>query len=646
MLETMISNPLEYPPELRYPPPLGIFSCRFHHMKRRLSPKLLAGFLVLAATGMLARNSTSAAAQKLDATLPSTGSVQPDFRIATDGTSVVYRSDRDQDEKYELYRVAITGGYPIKLSGPLSSAGDVSTWQMNADGTRAIYWANVQGDDLVEVLSTPIVGGEATKLNPPLVGKGSTIGSQASNRVVYIASERRTVFNIPYFELFSAPTAGGEAKRLNDILANGGNVQAVFAQPASDRVIYLADQDSDDVVELYGVSAAGGPSTKLNPPLVANGSVLPDGLQLSPSGDRALFAADQEEDSRVEVFVVPALGGSAVKLNGALVEGGSVTAGSQRFGANGARVLYRADQNIDEVFEIFSVASTGGLAVPLNGPLVTNGDVRSEGLQFSPDSSHVLYTADQDEDEVYELFSVPTSGGLAVKLNGDLVNGGDVMDDAVFSPTGGRVLYRADQDVDDVVELYSSPGAGGNSIRLNDDLVIGGNVERASFSPDGKQVAYLADQDVDDVFELYYAPSDGSGIARKISGTMVPGGSVTDWQFSPDGRTIVYRANQELVDHVELFAATLSESLPGDFDGSGIVDAADYAVWRNGLATNAYSPGQYGVWKANFGRRLGDGAAAMSAIPRAIPEPTAIMLMVGAAVLLSQIVSRRTCVRR
>jgi hypothetical protein len=395
------------------------------------------------------------------------------------------------------------------------------------------------------------------------------------------------------------------------------------------------------VVELFGVSATGGLPTKLNPPLVANGNVLPDGLQLSPIGDRALYAADQEEDSKVEIFSVPALGGSAVKLNGVLVEGGSVTPGSQRFSANGARVLYRADQNADEVFEVFSVSSVGGPAVRINGALVTNGDVRLEGLQFSPDSSRVLYSADQNEDEVYELFSVPAAGGQAVKLNGELVDGGDVLEDAGFSPTGSRVLYRADQDVDGVVELYSVPAAGGGSIRLNGDLIAGGNVESATFSPDGTHVAYLADQDVDDVFELYYAPSDGGTVARKISGSMLSGGSVTDWQFSPDGRSLVYRADQEVAGKFELFAVSLaSANLPGDFSGNGVVDAADYSVWRNGLAIGKYRADEYADWKANFGRTDG-GTAAISPFQVTVPEPVSWQFPYGLFVMLACATRRR-----
>lgn len=532
----------------------------------------------------------------------------------------------------ELYCVDLSGGATRKLNSSLGNGGDVGLWHLTADNQRAIYWANALGDGLREVFAASTSGGGGVKLNSPLVGSGSIDGGLGGDRAVFIASERQNLFFEPYYELFAVPLAGGDMQPLNGPLVNGGDVRGIVSRSDSDRVLYLADEQTDEVVELYSVSAQGGGWTKLNPQLVIHGDVLAAGLALSPDGSRALYVADQETDERDELFSVPASGGTAVKLNGPLASGGNVTAGSQQFNVNGSRVLYRADQNFDEVFEVFAVQSGGGSPVRLNGPLVLNGDVRSAGLQFSPTGGRVLYSADQIADEVFDLFSVPSAGGTAVKLNGTLVAGGDVFDDAMFSPDGSRVLYRADQETDQVVELFSVVSTGGMWTRLNGPLVSSGGVAAATFSPDGSSVAYLADQDVDEVFELFLVASAG-GIAQKISGAMTGGGDVTDWQFSPDGRSLVYRADQDVDEKFELYAVLLDDELPGDFNKNGVVDAADYAVWRNGLATGSYLPSQYGLWKSNFGRRQGGGATS------AVPEPSVIFLVI-AAMTLSAIASR------
>jgi hypothetical protein len=77
--------------------------------------------------------------------------------------------------------------------------------------------------------------------------------------------------------------------------------------------------------------------------------------------------------------------------------------------------------------------------------------------------------------------------------------------------------------------------------------------------------------------------------------------------------------------------------IPGDYNGNGTVDAADYVLWRKNLngsvtLTNDSTPGtvsqdDYTVWQANFGRRnganLGAGASAHN-----VPEPSSIVLAV------------------
>ncbi|MGE3244053.1 MAG: hypothetical protein AB7G28_25885, partial [Pirellulales bacterium] len=322
-----------------------------------------------------------------------------------------------------------------------------------------------------------------------------------------------------------------------------------------------------------------------------------------------------------------------VPLHPTLPAGSDVTRGSQRFSPNGSRVLYHADQNADEVFEIFSVPSGGGTSVRLNGPLVALGDVNAAGLQFSPDSARVLYTADQIIDETVELFSVPSAGGASVKLSGDMVAGGDVVDDAVFSPDSSRVLFRADRRVDDVVELFSNSSAGGLPTLLNAPLVPNGDVVRAAFTPNGNEVIYLADQDVDEEFELF-AVAAGGGAVRKLSGPLVEGGDVIDWKFSPDGGELVYRADQDEDGLYQLYSVDLNESLPGDFNRNGIVDGADYTRWRDGLGS-IYTASDYTTWKTNFGRRNGAGASApdsAESVVAAVPEPAGILnLLVAVA---------------
>jgi hypothetical protein len=117
--------------------------------------------------------------------------------------------------------------------------------------------------------------------------------------------------------------------------------------------------------------------------------------------------------------------------------------------------VYAADQDIDERFEIYSVPLDGGTPTKLNAPFVAGGDMTS--VSFTA-SGIVLYRADQDVNDVFELYETTTTGlGGPSKLNAPLVTGGDVMDFVQAASGPGRVVYRADQDADEVFELYSVP---------------------------------------------------------------------------------------------------------------------------------------------------------------------------------------------
>jgi len=74
------------------------------------------------------------------------------------------------------------------------------------------------------------------------------------------------------------------------------------------------------------------------------------------------------------------------------------------------------------------------------------------------------------------------------------------------------------------------------------------------------------------------------------------------------------------------------DGVPGDYNGNGAVDAADYALWRNGgpLANEVDTPGtvnaaDYSAWRARFGNTSGSGSSLTAA---AVPEPTTLFLAI------------------
>jgi hypothetical protein len=86
------------------------------------------------------------------------------------------------------------------------------------------------------------------------------------------------------------------------------------------------------------------------------------------------------------------------------------------------------------------------------------------------------------------------------------------------------------------------------------------------------------------------------------------------------------------------------QGVPGDYNNNGIVDAADYVLWRKGgpLQNEVDTPGtvnaaDYTAWRARFGNTSGSGSGLNAS---AVPEPNAILLVM--CVLLGAGLARRS----
>jgi hypothetical protein len=95
-----------------------------------------------------------------------------------------------------------------------------------------------------------------------------------------------------------------------------------------------------------------------------------------------------------------------------------------------------------------------------------------------------------------------------------------------------------------------------------------------------------------------------------------------------NGNGIVDAADYTIWRKISQATATMS----GDYNQNGTVAAADYVVWRKGLGTT-YTQADYDTWRSNFGTvspgiGAGSGPALPSAepLPAAVPEPASLVL--------------------
>ena len=68
--------------------------------------------------------------------------------------------------------------------------------------------------------------------------------------------------------------------------------------------------------------------------------------------------------------------------------------------------------------------------------------------------------------------------------------------------------------------------------------------------------------------------------------------------------------------------------LAGDYNNNGVVDAADYVVWRKGGSPDSSQAG-YNLWRSNFGNQVGSGNGSGLGGNTAVPEPGTILLVLA-----------------
>ena len=339
-----------------------------------------------------------------------------------------------------------------------------------------------------------------------------------------------------------------------------GNVDFIIS-PDSRMVAFAADLDEEDVVELYAVPITGTTPIKLNPPLVADGDITNSRIAFTPESQALIYLADQEVDNRVEMYRVPVTGGDAVKLNEPLVAGGNVL--SFKIDADNERVVYLADQETNEVFELWSVPIAGGDAVKLNGALVTGGNISS--FLLDPLSNRVVYNADQETNGKLELYSVPVAGGVALKLNppialtggGDSgISGGEFAVNSVIPV----VVFIARQAGAPGGRLYTIPTAGGDLTQLSFEMLSTQRILSFRISPTGDRVLFNVGTRVGGTNAFkgnLYSNLIGAGQPANVTETADPLFGTDRFEFLPDGSRVVYSFQNNADAPIRLEAATL-----------------------------------------------------------------------------------------
>ncbi|MGD9635522.1 MAG: hypothetical protein AB7G28_14280 [Pirellulales bacterium] len=359
-----------------------------------------------------------------------------------------------------------------------------------------------------------------------------------------------------------------------------------------DRAVATIDQSSTlECFNLLRVAGAGSSSSILN--VSGNGTAITQlsALQLGVSGRGAMN----------------------------LSEGASVTfhAGTGEFqvGTSGQLTLGES-ATVELVGGWFNVQGTADLSGSQS--YIRANTISISGTMRIRGGSNGIRAATITIASGGRLYAASAADQVHGRIVGKVINQGTL----IVGQSPGVLVIEGDyeQDAGATLQLEIgglTPATQFDQLVVTGAATIGGALDLAIInSGSGFQLPSVGDQ-----FTLLQA--DGGitgGFTNAAALRSVAGGSLVQWSLSPVAGSLV-------------LAATSITPLPvGDYSGNGIVDTADYAVWRDtaggiNLAADGNHDGavndlDYQLWKANFGHVLGSGSFENAAVP----EPTTAVM--------------------
>lgn len=457
-----------------------------------------------------------------------------EWRISPNSERVVYIADQEGQAQQKLYSVAIGGGTSVTLNSTLIDDGDVTAFEISADNSRVVYSADQNIDDKVELFSVPLLGGTATALTP---GMPATADVDLGENCTGQRGQ------------WHAQHPGGEAPFL--------------ISPDSKRVVYCADRISDELFELFSVPINAGNTVKLNIPPGAGGGVTR--FEISGNSSRVVFLSISLVDGEVqEQLYSAATNGNEflpVALNAPFTDESIVE--QFAISADSGSVAFVSDRTTFGQFELWSVPTSGGTPSKRSGKLPANGDVRQ--FFISKDSSRLLYRADQLSDNVFELFVNQLNGtNTPFVVSEPMVPNGDVRSDFLSNSSSTEIVYRADLEINGVEELFGVrfPSEAPLPLRIafTADTTVNEKDGSASLSIGLDRAANVP-------ITVFYTVTGGTATGNGFD-YLLPQGSVT---FAPGEtlQTVLFSiVDDTLAEGPETIFVTLSEPSEGAVLGS------------------------------------------------------------------------------
>jgi autotransporter-associated beta strand protein len=230
---------------------------------------------------------------------------------------------------------------------------------------------------------------------------------------------------------------------------------------------------------------------------------------------------------------------------------------------------------------------------------------------------------------VNEMPGDPTRGGELYLSVANTYSGGTEVDQGVFVLSGPNATAGKGSVFVDGVSVGAGSSQAAGVLRIQSG-VNDGIANTAYLNLTGGGSAGVADRGYADL---------GTGVNETVGGLMLGGVLYGPGTYGSSTSTQT-PTNPGLTNPDEFFSGdgiitVVPAGIPGDYNNNGVVDAADYVLWRKGgPLANDFTPGvqasDYDFWRARFGATTNPGSGSRLA-NSAVPEPSTIIMLAGFA---------------
>jgi FG-GAP repeat len=453
---------------------------------------------------------------------------------------------------------------------------------------------------------------------------------------IVVVSFVAPVWAVPSYNLARIPVADTDLltpDQFGFAAAISGNT-AVIGAPFKDSGAVTVDAGG-----AYLVNILTNSKIALTPP-----SAFPSerfGFSVSISGDKAVVGAiggvgsAYVYNAATGAPLSPTLNVSDIDVAGfgesVSISGNTVVVGAQRTASRrGAVYAFNA---LDGT-QLFLPRLTGpftdayfGESVAVSGGTILVGANTEVAYLYNASDGHPL-----DHNLKPPAGTTNDSFGASVSIDGNMAIVG-----APNTGSGKGAAYLFDVATGNLLQTWSAASISalvkdfGCSVSLSGDYAIVG-ADKTNGPPNLEGAAF--------VFNIHTGDrvSDMTAADPLVNGRF--GRSV-----SISGGTAIVGAANDPADALGAGAAYVNSPLPGDYNLNGIVDAADYTIWRDTLGSTSdlrangdnagaslgkIDQADYSFWISHFGQHSGSGAAS-SAVPEPSTYFSAVIAFIGVA---------------